>query len=267
MTHHWTVHAVKYAERNTRVRGDSFIFDDHPAEPHGMDYFVWLLSDGARHILVDTGYDAAEGARRERPILRDPARAIEPLGVTAEAIDTVIITHLHYDHAGGLDRYPNATFHLQAAEMAYATGPCMCHPTLQMPFTADHVCEMVRHVYSGRVVFHDGSGQVAPGVRVHRIGGHSRGLQVVEVDTAHGPLCLASDATHYYENFLRGKPFPIVADLQDMLEGFSTLIRLGGGHHRVIPGHDPLVRQYFPPADRVDFAWRLDQGPVVDIPR
>ncbi|MFC3117863.1 MBL fold metallo-hydrolase [Jhaorihella thermophila] len=175
MTHHWTVHAVKYAERNTRVRGDSFIFDDHPAEPHGMDYFVWLLSDGARHILVDTGYDAVEGARRERPILRDPARAIEPLGVTAEAIDTVIITHLHYDHAGGLDRYPNATFHLQAAEMAYATGPCMCHPTLQMPFTADHVCEMVRCVYSGRVVFHDGSGQVTPGVRVHRIGGHSRG--------------------------------------------------------------------------------------------
>lgn len=263
----WAVYAVKYADRNARVRGDSFVFDDHPAEPHGMDYFVWLLSNGRRHILVDTGFDQAEATRRNRPIQRDPSRAIEALGVAADQIDTVIITHLHYDHAGGLDRYPAATFHLQVAEMAYATGPCMCHPTLQMPFTADHVCDMVRHVYAGRVQFHDGSAQVAPGVRVHRVGGHSRGLQVVQVDTAHGPLCLASDAAHYYENFLRSKPFPIVADVAEMLDGFGTLLRLAGTHDRVIPGHDPLVRQYFPQVDNVDFAWRLDQGPLVGIAR
>lgn len=261
----WEVHAVKYAERDNRTRADSFIFDDHPAEPHGMDYFVWLLRSGDRHILVDTGYDMAEAERRGRPILRDPARAIEALGPTAEQIDTVIVTHLHYDHAGGLDRYPNAVFHLQAAEMAYATGPCMCHDTLRMPFTAAHVCEMVRHVYSGRVVFHDGSAEVAPGVRVHCVGGHSRGLQVVEVATAHGPLCLASDATHYYENFLRGKPFPIVADVQAMLDGFATLHRLGGSANRVIPGHDPLVRSYFPQDGPSGFVWRLDVGPHSEV--
>ncbi|MBV2361622.1 N-acyl homoserine lactonase family protein [Thalassococcus sp. CAU 1522] len=257
----WTVHAVKYAERNSRTRADSFIFDDHPAAPHGMDYFVWLLDDGRRRIVVDTGYDTAEAARRDRPILRDPVQALGALGVEAETVDTVIITHLHYDHAGGLDRYPNATFHLQAAEMAFATGPCMCHDTLQMPFTVDHVCQMVRHVYSGRVVFHDGAGEVAPGVRVHCVGGHSRGLQVVEVMTDHGPLCLASDATHYYENFLSGKPFPIVVDTAEMLAGFDTLVRLGRGADRVIPGHDPLVRDLFPRHERVDFAWRLDMGP------
>ncbi len=232
-----------------------------------MDYFVWLLRGGDRIILVDTGYDAQEAERRQRPIHQDPSRAIEALGVTAAEIDTVIITHLHYDHAGGLDRYPNATFHLQEAEMAYATGPCMCHPTLQMPFTVDHVCEMVRHVYAGRVMFHDGSAQVAPGVRVHCVGGHSRGLQVVEVMTETGPLCLASDATHYYENFLRGKPFPIVESTADMLEGFSTLIRLAGSHDRVIPGHDPLVTRYFPQVDNVEFAWRLDRGPIKSIPK
>ncbi len=257
----WTVHAVKYAERNARTRSDSFIFDDHPAAEHGMDYFVWLLQDGARTIVVDTGYDMAEAARRDRPIQRDPVEALAALGVAAETVDTVIITHLHYDHAGGLDRYPAATFHVQAAEMAYATGPCMCHDVLQMPFTVDHVCEMVRHVYAGRVVFHDGSAQVAPGVRVHCVGGHSRGLQVVEVETAHGPLCLASDASHYYENFLAAKPFPIVADLQPMLDGFGTLQRLAGGADRVVPGHDPLVTSLYPAHARVPFAWRLDVGP------
>ena len=67
--------------------------------------------------------------------------------------------------------------------MAYATGPCMCSGTLKMPFTANHVCDMVKNVYSGRVVFHDGDGQVADGVTVHCVGGHSRGLQVVRVKT------------------------------------------------------------------------------------
>ena len=258
---HWTVTAVKYAERNTRTRSDSFIFDDHPRAPHGMDYFVWVLDNGARQIVVDTGYDAGEGTRRDRPILRDPAQAIAAVGVDAERVEDVIITHLHYDHAGELDRFPKAQFHLQAAEMAFATGPCMCHGVLQMPFTVEHVVEMVRHVYSGRVVFHDGSAEVAPGVRVHCVGGHSRGLQVVEVDTSNGPLVLASDASHYYENFVAGKPFPIVADVDAMLNGYGTLRRLGGSVDRIIPGHDPLVTRHFPQVDQVDFAWRLDQGP------
>ena len=150
-------------------------------------------------------------------------------------------------------------------------GSEMCirdsHGTLQMPFTVDHVCEVVRHVYSGRVVFHDGSGAVAPGVRVHCVGGHSRGLQVVEVDTAHGPLCLASDAAHYYENFLAAKPFPIVVDVEAMLDGFGTIQRLGGSASRVIPGHDPMVTQLFPAHESVPFAWRLDLGPsrVIDL--
>lgn len=265
MSDHWTVHAVKYAHRAKRVRGDSYIFDDHPTEQQGMDYFVWVLDNGERRILVDTGYDTTEAKRRDRPILMDPTQAIGALGVDSEAIDTVIITHLHYDHAGGLDRYPNATFHLQAAEMAYATGPCMCHGVLQMPFTVDHVCDMVRHVYSGRVVFHDGSGEVAPGVRVHCVGGHSRGLQVVEVDTAHGPLCLASDASHFYENFLLAKPFPIVADLEPLLDGFAWIQQLAGGKDRVVPGHDPMVTRLFPQHDRVPFAWRLDLGPLQSV--
>ncbi|MEQ6202859.1 N-acyl homoserine lactonase family protein [Sulfitobacter sp. HNIBRBA2951] len=262
MSEHWRVYCVKYAERNSRTRADSFIADDHPALPHGMDYFVWVLDNGARKIVVDTGYDMAEAARRDRPILRDPALAIAAVGADAETVDTVIITHLHYDHAGGLDRYPNASFHLQAAEMAFATGPCMCDPTLQAPFTAGHVCEMVQHVYSGRVVFHDGDAQVAPGVRVHCVGGHSRGLQVVVVDTEHGPLCLASDAAHYYENFLQQKPFPIVADMAPMMEGFKTLMTLGGTADRIIPGHDPIIQTMFPKLDNTDFVWRVDCGPL-----
>jgi glyoxylase-like metal-dependent hydrolase (beta-lactamase superfamily II) len=124
----------------------------------------------------------------------------------------------------------------------------MCHPVLQHPFTADHVCNMVRRVYDGKVIFHDGDAEIAPGVSVHKVGGHSRGLQAVRVETANGPLVLASDAAHFYENYETRSPFPLGVDVEDMLKGFDLLAKLAGERRLVIPGHDPLVRQRFPKA-------------------
>lgn len=262
----WEVHAVKYADRNARTRADSFLFDDNHDALHAMDYYIWVLRRGAEVIVVDTGYDMAEASARNRPIRMEPAQALAPLGIKPEDVTTVIVTHLHYDHAGGLHLFPNAKLHMQAAEMAYATGPCMCHDTLRMPFSAIHICEAVKRLYSGQVVFHDGDAQVADGITVHCIGGHSRGLQCVRVQTDAGWLVLASDAAHYYENFVAQKPFPIVVDLQNMLDGFATLKRLASSPNLIIPGHDPLVRDLFP-SGVAPHITRLDQGPLKDIPQ
>jgi glyoxylase-like metal-dependent hydrolase (beta-lactamase superfamily II) len=238
--------ALKYARLAERRRFESFISaDDHDA-PHPIDYFVWVIRNAERTIVVDTGFDATEGAKRGRKIDRTPAAALEQVGVAASTVDQVIVTHLHYDHAGTLSAFPKARFHLQAAEMAYATGPCMCHAHLRHPFTADHVCEMVRNVYSGRVIFQNGDGEIAPGITVHKIGGHSRGLQCVRVATATGPVVLASDASHFYENFEMGKVFPITIDIGDVLDGYRRLIALAGSPRRVVPGHDPLVLERYP---------------------
>jgi glyoxylase-like metal-dependent hydrolase (beta-lactamase superfamily II) len=257
--------ALKYAELTQRKRLESFIGADDHDQPHPIDYFVWAIRNAQRTIVVDTGFDAIEGAKRGRRVIRAPAAALEQIGIAAGQVDQVVITHLHYDHAGTLSAFPKARFHLQAAEMAYATGPCMCHTFLRHPFTVDHVCEMVKNVYSGRVIFQDGDAEVAPGVTVHKIGGHSRGLQSVRVATAHGPVVLASDASHFYENFEKGKVFPVTVDIADVLAGYQRIVALAGSPRRVVPGHDPLVLQRYPALNsetegvvhRVDVA-RLD---------
>ena len=261
----WEVYAIKYADRNARTRADSFIFDDNHDAPHAMDYFMWLLRRGPEVILVDTGYDDPEAAARGRPIRLDPVAALAPFGIRPEEVSDIIVTHLHYDHAGGLHLFPNARLHLQAAEMAFATGPCMCHDTLRMPFTAAHVCEAITRLYAGKVTFYEGDAEVAEGVTVHCIGGHSRGLQCVRVRTAAGWMVLASDAAHFYENVMARKPFPIVVDLQDMLDGFERLERLASSPRLIVPGHDPLVRTYFPSVLSGDI-FRLDAGPTEDMP-
>lgn len=237
----YEVFALKYAERNSRTRNDSFMFDDDHASQHDMDYYIWVARNAERTILIDTGYDADEARRRNRPILKDPIEMLKMLGASPADISDVVVTHLHYDHAGGLHNFEHAQLHMQEAELSFAVSGCMCHPTLRAPFTADHVCAAVRQLYGGKVTFYSGSGQVAPGLRVHQVGGHSKGLQIVDIDTATGPLILASDASHYFENYRRAKLFPIVVDPQAMLHGFAQLRNFEERGYKVVPGHDPEV--------------------------
>ena len=79
----------------------------------------------------------------------------------------------------------------------------------------------------GARIFHRGTSQIAPGITVHHIGGHSSGLQAVRVRTERGYVVLASDASHFYANFEQNRPFPVVASVIEMLEGYRTLLRAG----------------------------------------
>ncbi len=253
MAQHSEIYAIRYATMTGRLPHQNFLTPDIHNEGTDLDYFVWLIRSKDGDILVDTGFNEVAARERSRNLTINPAETLDRFGVRPDSIRDVVITHLHYDHAGNLDRFPNARFHLQDREMSFATGRCMCHGLLRHPFSAEDVTLMVRHVFSDRVVFHDGDDEIAPGVTLHHIGGHSDGLQVVRVETERGPVVLASDAAHYYGNMQRGNPFPIVYNLGDMMEGWKTVERLAGHPDRIIPGHDPMVRELYPQAsDKVD---------------
>ena len=81
------------------------------------------------------------GAAKEILTTVAKGKFLKAINIDASEVTDVIITHLHYDHAGGLMEFPKAKFHMQEVEMAYATGPCMCHDTIKMPFTGEHVCQ------------------------------------------------------------------------------------------------------------------------------
>lgn len=258
----YEVYAIRYATMTPRTPAMNYLSPDpHETTAADLDYFVWLIRGVEGDILVDTGFNETASKQRNRALEINPVDALVRFGVAAETIRDVIITHLHYDHAGNLDRFPNARFHLQDREMAYATGRCMCNGLLRHPFSAEDVTLMVRHVYAERVTFHNGDGEVAPGVTLHRVGGHSDGLQVVRVETGRGPVVLASDAAHYYGNLQRRSPFPIVYNVGDMVDGWLTCERLAGHPDRIIPGHDPLVRELYPRMEGEADAYALHRPP------
>lgn len=244
----YEVYAVKYAERDAR-RPEHFLGGDPHDVPMPMDYFVWAIVGRERTIVVDTGFNTLDAAARDRKLLRTAAEGLSLVGVDATTAPDVILTHLHYDHVGGFDQFPEAQFHLQDREMAFATGRHMLASVQSHAFTARHVADVVMAVHAKRVVFHDGDDDLAPGVSVHLLGGHTDGLQAVCVNTGAGSLVLASDATHYYENMEATRPFPIVFDVDAMVAGYDRLRALAGPGGVIVPGHDPLVFERHPAAD------------------
>ncbi len=262
------IHAIGYA-RHERVAADNFIGgasvpDDHAA-PMPLDYYVWLIErDGARPILVDTGFSADAAARRGRTLLRPVEAGLRAIGADPADIADVVLTHLHYDHAGSLDLFPNARFHIQESELAFATGKAMLHAHVRAPFDVEPVAQMVRLLFGERLVFHVGDQPIAEGVMLRTLNGHTAGLQGVEVATARGPVILASDACHLYANLVRDMPFPIVVDVPAYLDALRRLRALAPGLDHIIPGHDPLVLNAFPPGAAPDIA-RVDLPPHTPI--
>ena len=260
----YEIYAIKYGDRMGE-RGAMFVHGDPHDAPIAMDYFIWVIRNDQRTIVIDVGYDKEEGEGRGRSFLRSPVEGLALLDIDADAIEDVIITHMHYDHAGNLELFPKARFHIQDEEMSYVTGRAMTHPALRHSFKLDDVLEMVRLTYGDRVIFHAGEDQVAPGVTVHHLPGHTRGLQAVRVYTARGPVVLASDTAHYYESFEQETPFQTHENLYEMLESHRKLRALASDNAHIVPGHDPAVLQRYP-APRPDLEGivaRLDVAPKV----
>lgn len=245
MSEQYEIMAVKYGHHARRSPQNFLGGDTHDVDMP-LDYFVWVIRSDKRTFILDTGYSEETGIKRGRQIVRPIREGLAAVGIQHETVSDVIISHLHFDHAGNNDMFPSATFHLQDAEMEYATGRCMCHKAVNHPFEPDDVVKMVRRVYDGQVCFHRCDSELAPGVTLHRVGGHSRGLQVVRVNTARGAVVLGSDAAHFYANMDRQAPFPVFDNAAEVLDGVRRMRQLAESDDHIIPGHDPLVLKRYP---------------------
>jgi glyoxylase-like metal-dependent hydrolase (beta-lactamase superfamily II) len=256
------IYAIRYGHHERRS-SENFLGGDPHDRMSSINYFVWLIKGPYGNFVVDTGMDEVMAAKRGRTVDRPIGDGLRALGVAPDTIEQVVVTHLHFDHAGNYDLFPRARYHLQDVEMAYATGRCMCHGLMRWPFEVDDVIAMVRKVFDGRVLFHDGDDALAPGITLHKIGGHSKGLQCVRVKTRRGHVVLASDATHLYAHIEQGRVFPVTYNVGDVLEGYATIKRLAESGKHIVPGHDPEVLQRYPAAKPGLEGWvvRLDADP------
>jgi glyoxylase-like metal-dependent hydrolase (beta-lactamase superfamily II) len=240
----YSVTAVRYGTRVT-TRSDAYhrhhVYGE-PDAPLRIDYFFWLL-EGPETIVVDCGFDPEVGARLGRECLCPPAEALARLGVDAGRVGRVVLTHLHYDHIGNLDLFPQAELVVARRDLEFWSGPYASRPHLGEFVVPDEVARVRQAEREGRVRLVDGDGEVAPGVQALCVGGHSPGQLVLVV----GETVLAGDVIHYYEELERDRPFAIFVDLAELYAGYDALRALGP--RTLVAGHDPLVMERFPRLD------------------
>jgi glyoxylase-like metal-dependent hydrolase (beta-lactamase superfamily II) len=215
-----------------------------------LPVMVWVLKgvDG-RVVLVDSGFHAERFVKSWK--IRDfvtPAAALARLGIRAEQVTDVILTHIHWDHAEGADLFPNATVWIQRDEYAYYAGDAWQENRKGEGADAEVVTKLVARNLAGRLRFVDGDAQtILPGITCYTGGRHTYASQYVVAATGKGPIVLASDNVYLYLNLTSHAPIAQTLDAAANLRAQDRMRGLAEKSGIIVPGHDPDVFTRFKP--------------------
>jgi glyoxylase-like metal-dependent hydrolase (beta-lactamase superfamily II) len=209
---------------------------------------VWLVRGGGRNILVDSGFYREQFFRQWHVTdFVKPSDALLRVGLKPEDITDVIITHMHWDHADGMDLFPKARIWLQKDELQYYAGEAWQSPRTHGGIDPDDVLTVVKLNTQGRVGLVNGDAQeIIPGVTCYTGGRHTYASQFAGVNTAAGIVVLASDNVYLYENLEKHVPIAATLDAASNLRAQDRMKQLAAKPELIIPGHDPAVMKNFP---------------------
>ncbi|HEV8483630.1 MAG TPA: N-acyl homoserine lactonase family protein [Blastocatellia bacterium] len=209
-----------------------------------IQMMVWLLKGPeGRNILVDSGFFQEKYQKQFK--VKDfikPSEAVARAGITADQVTDVIITHMHWDHAGGITLFPKARIWIQKDEYDYYTGEAWQSPSTHGGIDADDVTALVRRNIEGNVGFVNGDdSEPIPGVRLYTGGRHTFASQYAGVNTKAGTVVIASDNCYLYENLDKHAPIAQTLDAGSNLRAQDRMKSLASALRLVVPGHDPEV--------------------------
>jgi glyoxylase-like metal-dependent hydrolase (beta-lactamase superfamily II) len=253
----YEVFAIRYASMpETPV--NSLVAGADPARKMSIAMIVWLIRGNGRVILVDSGFYRPQFFKELKiDGFLKPSDVVAQSGimpaVKAQDVTDVVITHMHWDHADGMDLFPNARIWLQKDEYTYYTGEAWQSPRTHGGIAKDDVLAAVTLNLAGRVRLVNGDAQeIFPGITCYIGGKHTFQSQYVGVNTKAGTVILASDNMYLYENLEKHVPIAQTLDAASNLRAQDRMKQLAASPRLIVPGHDPAVFEKFPKvSDRV----------------
>lgn len=242
-----TAFAVRYATATT-TRAGTFLRYDIYGEPDGelvCDFYYWILVTPDGPVLVDSGFTQDVASSRGQEISVSIQDGLASLGLKVGDIRNVILSHLHYDHIGNLEHFPEANIFIQRSEYEFWSSPMANRAQFAQLREEAYLLHIQKADAEGRLTLVEGDVEILPGVKVIHVGGHTPGTQAVIADTVNGTLVLASDAVHFHDELEGDLPFNVCSDLPAMYESFDRLRELARAGARIIPGHDARVAADF----------------------
>ena len=243
----WEILALSYGASPGMAR--KHLIAGGGAERTPMAWYVWLLRRGDDVVLVDTGFDDAERAGAwQISGFRTATAALAAVGVAPADVDLVVLTHPHWDHAGGLSQFPRAQVHVRKADLDWFERRVAEGQADRSGLAAGDLAAIHAARHGGRLVL-DGEGDVTllPGVTLAPGGGHTPGAQWLIVRAYGGAtVVLASDNSYLYDNAATGTPIGSAASRKANVEALRRMTRTASSPDLVIPGHDVRVLDRFP---------------------
>ncbi|WP_336659415.1 N-acyl homoserine lactonase family protein [Leucobacter sp. USHLN153] len=238
-------HGIRHATRSEAYM--SYGFYGEPDGEHTTAYYLWILRNGDQVIHVDTGYSTAGARKRGRTVLIDPLEALAHLGCSASDGNPVVVTHAHYDHIGNVAAFDRSPIYIAASEFEFWTSDLAPRTLFSHFGDQDEVAHLVAARADGRLREFSGRLELAPGVELIEVGGHTPGQLVVLVNTRAGRVLLASDAAHFHEELERDMLFASMADLP---QSYRTLDWIREQEDLiVVTGHDEAELGRFIPLE------------------
>jgi len=210
---------------------------------------VWVLKgNNGRVALVDSGFHREQYFRQFT--VRDfvkPSDAIAPLGLKPEDVTDIFLTHMHWDHAGGIDLFPSSRIWIQKDEYDYYTSDAWQSARTHGGIDADDVLEIVKRNTRGLVSFVRGDDETSLSGIGFGVGGkHTWQSQFVTVQLPDKAAVLASDNMYLYENLDTHTPIAQTLDAVSNLRTQDRMKSLASEMRLLVPGHDPAVFSRFP---------------------
>jgi glyoxylase-like metal-dependent hydrolase (beta-lactamase superfamily II) len=214
-----------------------------------LQMMIWLIKGpGGKNILVDTGcyHDKFVKGLGIKNFIK-PSDTLAKLGLSPQDITDVIISHMHWDHADGMDLFPNAKIWIQKDEYIYYTGAAWQPDGKAGGIDPDDVLTLVKLNIEHKVNLVDGdSRQIIDGITVYTGGRHTFASQYVGVRTASGTVVIASDNMYLYENLQKHAPIAQTFDADSNLKAQDRMKQIASRPDLIVPGHDPEVFIRFP---------------------
>jgi glyoxylase-like metal-dependent hydrolase (beta-lactamase superfamily II) len=243
----YEIYAVRYAT----VPGfalNGLIEGADSARKIDIAMMVWLIRGNGKNIVFDSGFHRDRYIQQWHPVdFSTPADAVARAGVKPEEVTDIVISHMHWDHAGGMDLFPKAKVWLQKDELEYYAGTAWQSRRTHGGIDADDVQLAVKLNTEGRVGLVNGDTQeFLPGITAYTGGKHTYASQFIAVNTAAGTVVLASDNMYLYENLEKHAPIAQTLDRESNLRAQDRMKQLAADPRLIVPGHDPLVMTKFP---------------------
>jgi glyoxylase-like metal-dependent hydrolase (beta-lactamase superfamily II) len=280
MTADYSIWVLCYAR--TKVSGD-FMGGSPIASNTGtfeipMLYTLVVSAPGTkdrRVIAIDTGFGESGFASAEEKLsgmfteIEWPSAVLGKIGFRPEDVDTIILTHMHADHAGNVVAFPRAKVYVQReeyegwtrlrrGELIKTAGPGSWALSSINWENFDRFDEAIA---AGRVTLLDGDREVARGITCRLAAqSHTFGSQWVEIETPSGPHIVAGDCVYWYANlekmwppgYIQGNPWNVM----QVFEKMTGII--GDKLPRVVPGHDMEVFKR-------NVNWTVGLNPIAEL--